>query len=150
MVEFSLIRLKYRFSPFSNWPKLRVDLIRWSTDAPYTRRPPPSLPPGDTCYTLVRGFQGLRRKELVIFPHWWPPNGSPTPPAWSNWGFSLPVMLSGSGFRKKRSADPLPNHTVQRSSAALFPVQEPTPPLLTAGSSQRRKILPMSCPALRK
>lgn len=62
-----------------------------------------------------------------------------------SWGFFLPMLSSGSGLgncplvpgsfcegnRKKRSRPILPNHTIQRSSMALFPIQDlpnPQPP----------------------
>lgn len=63
----------------------------------------------------------------VVVTKWVP---CPPPPVLSNWGLSLPMMLSGSGFRKKREEKRrpvLPNHTVRRSSDALFPIQG-TPP----------------------
>lgn len=117
LMRFSLIRLKYRFSPLSD------PVIDWCCPTP------PPLPPGDTCYTLVWGFQDLRRKQSVIFPHWWSPNGSPNPPSLVKLGFLSARDVVRQWFQEEERRRPiLPNHTVQRSSAALFPIQDPTPP----------------------
>lgn len=98
------------------------------------------------------GSQGLRKTQFTIFPQWWSPNGSPAPPqAFVRLGFLSAHGAVRPRFQEEERRRPvLPNHTVQRSSAALFHIQDTPPPTLTAGSSQRRKILPMSSPALRK
>lgn len=101
----------------------------WSGDwlmLPYT---PPPLPTGDTCYTLVRGFQGLRRKQLVIFPHWWSPNGSPNPPQLGQTGVSLCPWCCQAAVSGRREAQTHPPKPYRPEELCRFvPYPRPYPP----------------------
>lgn len=141
------------FYPVSNWPTSTERVDHLSSDAAlHPTCPPPS--PGTqasfsmpACYTLVWGSQGLRKTQFTIFPQWWSPNGSPAPQLLVK--LRLPFAhdvvsrwFQGEGRREAQTPTPKPYRPEELCRFVPYPRYPPTP--LTTGSSQRRKILPMS------
>lgn len=139
------------------WGCSASDMLSLGRSGP--RFPCPLVP------ALVWDSQGLRKAQFAIFPQWWSLSSSLFPSllnqfffctcccqaaVWEAARWFLVRFVRETGRRKKRSRPTLHKPYRPRQLFSFVPHPRHPLPLLTTGSPQWRKILPMSSPALRK
>lgn len=89
----------------------------------------PYTPPGGHVLYIGTGFPRSQEKTVSNIPTLVVTKWVPYPPSLVKLGFLSARDVVRQRFQEEEKRRPiLPNHPVQRSSAALFPIQDPTPP----------------------